>query len=295
MYAELIPVILPVLACVAVGFAWARSSVPFEREFVTRIVMNVGAPCLLLHIIDQLDTEAVSFGMMVIIALTLILITGSIGALVLRVSRQPLLSYVPPVAFANIGNLGLPLCYFAFGDEGLLLGMGFYLTGTIVQFAGAPMIQGRRPPWATLVRTPIIYAAALGLVLLSADLNLPLSIANTVELLGGMSIPLMILAMGYSLGSFRVQRMPVAFGLSVLRLGLGFSAGIAIVEFLGLEGAARGVVIIESAMPVAVFNYLIAARYGRHAEDVAGAIVVSTLISLLTLPLLIGFALREAG
>ena len=83
----------------------------------------------------------------------------------------------------------------------------------------------------------------------------------------------------------------IAVSIGYAALILGFSIGLLTVEVLQLEGIIRGVVIVESAMPVAVFNYLLAARYERHPEDVAGAIVISTLISFLTMPALIIFAL----
>ena len=63
-------------------------------------------------------------------------------------------------------------------------------------------------------------------------------------------------------------------------------------ELLGLTGTLRGVLLIQSSMPVAVFSYLFAARYQRHPEDAAGAILVSTLVSFATLPGLLIFALR---
>jgi len=135
----------------------------------------------------------------------------------------------------------------------------------------------------------------VGVILLATDTPLPITLANTVELLAGLAIPLMLLALGYSLASFRITRPGKAIGIAVLRLALGFSVGIGVAELFGLEGTMRGVIIIESAMPLAVFNFLLAARYDRHPEDVAGAILISTLISFVTMPILILFALGEIG
>ena len=67
--------------------------------------------------------------------------------------------------------------------------------------------------------------------------------------------------------------------------------GILVTSLFGLTGAARGVVILDAAMPVAVFNYLLAERYDRAPDEVAGAVVVSTLISFVTLPILLYFLL----
>jgi len=116
---------------------------------------------------------------------------------------------------------------------------------------------------------------------------MPEALARTIELLAGMAIPLMLLTLGYSLGSFRVRRPGIAAGMAVFRLALGFAVGIAVVEFFSLSGTMRGVIIVESAMPVAVFIYLLAARYDRHPEDVAGAILISTVLAFLLMPALI--------
>jgi predicted permease len=67
--------------------------------------------------------------------------------------------------------------------------------------------------------------------------------------------------------------------------------GVGLSTLLGLEGAARGVLILQCSMPIAVINYLLAEKYERQAADVASAIVLSTLISLTTLPLILAWLL----
>jgi predicted permease len=295
LFAQLVPIIAPVLICAALGYGWAWSGWPFEREFLTRIIMNIGAPCLVLNGIANLEFEPSDFLAILASAVTVLAACAVIGAVVLKITGQPLLSFLPPVVFGNTGNLGLPLCLFAFGDEGLGLAVAVYLVYSVIQFTLGPLFQGRETAWRTLVTTPMIYAAAVGVVLLATDTPMPAYLANTVRLLAGMAIPLMLLALGYSLASFRIARPGRAVGIAILRLVLGFAVGIGVAELYGLEGTLRGVIIIESAMPLAVFNFLLAARYERHPEDIAGAILISTLISFATLPLLILFALGEIG
>jgi predicted permease len=291
LYQQLIPIIAPVMICALLGYGWARSGLPFEREFLTRIIMNIGSPCLILNGITGLDVDPQAFGSMLIISITILVTCSLIGAAVLLLAGQPLRSYLPPVVFGNTGNLGLPLCLFAFGGEGLGLAIAVYLIYSVTQFVFGPLVQGREPAWKTLAKTPMIYAALIGIALLVTDTPLPETIANTLQLLGGLAIPLMLLALGYSLASFRVQRPGIALGLAVFRLALGFGVGVGVSELFELTGAMRGVVIIESAMPLAVFNYLLAARYDRHPQDIAGAILISTLFSFLSMPFLILFAL----
>jgi len=291
LFEQLVPIIAPVMICAALGYGWARLGLPFEREFVTRVIMNIGAPCLILNGIANLEVAPADFLKILLAAVSMLASCIMIGLVILRMAGQPLRSFLPPVIFGNTGNLGLPLCYFAFGDEGLGLAVAVYLVYAMSQFVFGPMFQGREPAWKTLVTTPMIYAAVIGMALLASNTPLPVTLANTVALLGGLAIPLMLLALGHSLASFHIARPGKAIALSVFRLSLGFVAGVIVAELLGLEGTMRGVIIIEGAMPVAVFNFLLAARYDRHPEDVAGAILISTIISFVTLPVLILYAL----
>lgn len=291
MYQELVPIISPVLVAVLLGYGWSRSGVPFQREFLTSVVMNVGVPCLILQGISTLDASTPTFMFMVGVGVFAHAACALAGGAVLRLLGQPLRSYLPPVVFGNAGNLGLPLCLFAFGQEGLGLALGYYLVGSVAQFVIAPLFQGRQPVLRVLLQTPIIYAAVAGLLLLGSGTPLPDWLANTVGLLAGLAIPLMLLALGHALGTLAVGNLPVALGLAGLRLLLGLSVGLLVTEVLHLEGVLRGVVIIQTAMPVAVFNFLLAARYERHPAEVAGAIVVSTVLAFLSLPALLLWAL----
>ena len=115
----------------------------------------------------------------------------------------------------------------------------------------------------------------------------PVWISNTVDLLAGVSIPLMLMALGVTIAKLRVRSIQRSVALSALRLGLGFALGVAMAELFGLTGISRGVLILQSAMHVAVMNFLFASRYQCEPEEVAGMIVASTALSFLTLPALL--------
>lgn len=291
MYGELIPIILPVLICTAAGFAWSRLGLPMDRETMTRLIMNVGTPCLILQGISGLPTGDPGFLGMVALAIAVHAGSAGIGFVALRALGQPVRSYLPVLIFGNSTNLGLPLCLFAFGQEGLGLGVGYVLVGSVGQFVLGPLVQGRSSPWRTLVQTPVIYAAAAGLALLLLGQALPRWAGNTVGLLAGLAIPLMLLALGQALATIGARRTVTAVALALARMALGFLLALGLCAALGLQGTMRGVLLIQSSMPVAVFSYLFAARYQRHPDDAAGAIVVSTALSFLSLPALILFAL----
>jgi predicted permease len=138
-----------------------------------------------------------------------------------------------------------------------------------------------------MLLTPVVHAVVLALLLQGMGLGIPRWVENTTMLLGNCAVPLMLVSLGVALARLRVAGLGRAVALSAMRLGLGFGVGLAVVWAMDLEGAVRGVVLLESSMPVAVFNYLWAVRYGNAPEEVAGMVLGSTALSFLTLPLLL--------
>ena len=287
MIDELAAIIAPLVVCAGLGFGWSRFKLPYDSSVITALVMNIGVPFLVFSTLVNLTIDPVAVAEMALAAFVAILCFLAIGFVLLRLFRLSSSTYLPSIAFANVGNMGLPLCLFAFGEVGLALGIAWYIVGSLSHFTiGIWLSSGQSSP-TVLLKTPLIYALIVAILLIVTDTEAPRWLVNTADLLGGLSIPLMLFTLGVSLASLRVAGFGRAFGLSIVRLGLGVLVGLALAEVFALEGAARGVMILDSAMPVAVFNFLIAEKYGRAPSEVAGMIVVSTAISFLTLPLLL--------
>jgi predicted permease len=155
---------------------------------------------------------------------------------------------------------------------------------------GIAIWSGRISPGAML-RTPLTLASLVAVAVIAGGWRVPGWLLNTTELLGGFAVPLMLLSLGMAIGELRITRLGRTTAIALLRLGLGCVTGLALAAWLGFEGAARGVLVLQCSMPIAVFNYLLAQRYGRAPDEVAGAIVISTLLSLLLLPALLAYLL----
>jgi predicted permease len=295
MINELAGILLPVFCLALVGYGWRVLGFPFEREFVARVIMNVSGPCLIVDSLAHLTLPMDLFLAMLGSSIAMFIATAAAALAIVWLLRLPVRSFLPALAVGNNGNLGLPLCLFAFGPEGLGLAVAVFVTNSVGQFTMTPLLQSRTSPWRTLATTPVIYGALIGAALLVSGATLPAWIDTTIGLLGDLMIPLMLLALGNTLGGLRAQRLPFAVGMGTARLVLGFAVALGIAELFGLEGVARGVLILQGAMPAAIFNYLFAARYDRHPDDIAGIVLMSTLVSALTLPLLVGYVLHVAG
>jgi len=253
--------------------------------------MNVGAPCLIFSTFMDIELDKEAFLSMAGAAFITMVIFGLIGFVVLRIFKLDQRAFLPGQIFPNVGNMGLPLCLLAFGDEGLALGLTYFTVNIVFGFTVGMSISSGSMSGKELLRNPMFWTVILTVSLVFAGIESPAWIYNTTNLLAGLTIPLMLIALGVSLGQFKITSLKRSISLSVMRLGLGFATGNLIAMLMGLEGAARGILIMQCSMPVAVFAYLFAMRYDRQPEEVAATVVISTVMSFMFLPALLWYVL----
>ena len=288
---QLFVIIAPIFCCVLIGFVWSKRGHRYDNDFVSRIVLNIGAPCLIVSSLSKVDLNPAVLWQVGWVCLLITVLVAVIGIGIIKYLQLDLRTYLPSLMFPNVGNMGLPLCMFAFGEEGLALGLAFFMLLSIAHLSVGIVLVSGGSLWQQLRDTPIIYSVAIAIFLIITELSLPLWITSTVDLLAGITIPLMLITLGVSLASLKVTTFSTSLLFSVLRIGLGFSIAWLVTELVGLTGVARGVVLIQSSMPVAIFNYLFAAKYNRSPDQVAGMVVISTGLIFIILPFLLSVVL----
>lgn len=282
-------VVSPVAICALIGFIWAKRGGPFDTEMVTRLVTNVGVPCLVFSTIVSVEIEKQQFFEMGLAALVTNVAFLVIGWIMLRSLKMSIRTYLNPIVFANTGNMGLPLCLLAFGEQGLALGIAYFVVNVLLLVTvGIPIVSNRYRP-ADVFRQPFIYAAGLSVFFLLSDVPVPDVAQNTTKLLGNFTIPLMLITLGVSLARLKIADFKKSSIIAGIRLILGLVAGFGVAALMGLTGDARAVVIIMCAMPVAVITFLLAETYSDEGKSVAGAVVISTLLAFPILPVLIWY------
>jgi len=291
MIAEIFTIIAPVIVCAGIGFSWAKLRVPYETQFVTRLVTNVGFPCLIFVSLVTSDLDADALGTMGLTAILSVAVFAAISLAIFKLANIERRVFLPAMMFANTGNMGLPLCLFAFGEPGLALGIAYFTVNGIIGFALIPAIASGNLNPKGVLKIPLIWASVAALTVKFGGVPIPEWTMKTLTLIGGFPIPLMLITLGVSLTQLQASGLGRAFLLSVLRLVMGFAVGWGIGEVMGLDPIAKGVLIIECAMPVAVFNFLFAQVYNTRPGEVAGTVLISTLLSFATLPLLMWFVL----
>lgn len=287
MWGQVFPVLAPVMVCVFIGWTWVRIGKRYDTSMISALVMNVGAPCLIVSTLGNVELPRQTLLDVCGLYLLIVALTALSAWLLIQMTGRPQRVYFSSLVFPNVGNMGLPLCMLAFGQNGLALALAWFMLNSVLHFSvGMTLVSGEKM-LRQLFTNPIIVSVFLALVLVFGQWRLPSVLQQSATLIGGLTIPLMLITLGVSLARLKVQHMPDALLFSVVRLVLGFSIAWGVCEVFAIDGILRGVVLIQSSMPVAVFNYLFAERYQQGPEEVAGMVVVSTVLAFLCLPLLL--------
>jgi hypothetical protein len=211
------------------------------------------------------------------------------GLAVLKALRLPSHTFLGPLIFTNSGNIGIPICLFAFGETGLALAMTYFAVSAIFHVSlGGPLFAGTFS-WRPFLRSPLTWAVAITVPVVAFGVPVPDWLSRTTSLLGDIAIPLMLLTLGVSLSKMHPDSVGRSVLLALVRFGLGVAAGFLVANVFSIEGLPRKVLILQAAMPVGVLNYLFAHRYARSPEQVASLVLVSTLLSVFTIPALLAW------
>ncbi len=283
----ILPAILPVFILAALGFAMAKTGRAIDGGTTAFLIATVGTPALVFSNLATTTFNPELVGTLASATAIAISFYLVVGAIALKLAGLKLRTYLPSLAFPNSGNLGLPLTLYAAGQQGLNDAIIIFAVTSIANMTAGQVIAAGRSKWGRALRSPIIPAVILGVICAYAHVTLPAWMTNTLELLSSLTIPLMLLMLGTSLARIQVRGFPRAAALSVLRIGMGAVAGFTLAAVFGFTGPERIAFIVQCTMPVAVYNYLFAQMYDNDPEDVASLVIVSTVLSVVTTPIVL--------
>jgi predicted permease len=195
--------------------------------------------------------------------------------------------------FSNAGNAGLPLAYFAWGNTGLAAAVGFFavqavMTNMVAAYLAAQAEAGAARALEALLRLPVTYAVAAGLLIDSLGIMLPPPIARATKLLADGALGVQLILVGVQLSEVRFSGAwrGIAFA-SAMRLVLAPALAWGTAPLLGLEGIARQTSILQASMPTAVSAAIWASEFAVTPALVSSVVVVTTLLSPLTITILL--------
>jgi predicted permease len=206
-----------------------------------------------------------------------------------RVFDLDIPTFWAPLTFGNTGNLGLPIALFAFGQPGFDFAVVIFAVMAIISFTFGVWVVAGGGSLLNAVREPLVWGTVLGAVFLAFGWRLPAWAGATLDLVGQMAIPLMLITLGVAISRLQPRALGRAIWLCLAKLAICVAAPLAVGLAFGLPRLPLGVLVLQVATPVAVTSYMLAAKYKARPDEVAGLVVVSTLVSVLALPAILAF------
>jgi predicted permease len=283
--------VLPVFLIAAAGYLFGKRK-KIDLHSINDFVIYLATPALIISSLSRNTIEIYLAGEVFLSVLIIIGVSMAVCVLAIKALKLPIKVYLPPALFANTGNMGLPLVLFAFGEKGFNIAILYMVSTTFLQYTLGILILNYDERPSEIFRLPLVYSAIAGVLLSASGWTMPVSLFRAVDLLGEASIPIMIFALGYKLSEIALTEVNKSFIVGGMRIFIGALLGMLAVSIFRLEGVAASVVILQSAMPPAIFNFVLAEKYNQDSERVASVILAGTLISVITTPAIIGLLLN---
>ena len=294
LYVKLFDVLFPVFFVIGVGYYLGIKDPKFDTKFITNFAGNIGTPAMIFYTITTTGVTLEIFIEYFIYALVIICGFSIIGLFFLFILKKDFISELPPLILPNTGNMGIPICLFAYGTSGLGVASAIASVIILLHFTVGVLLAKKSLSFQILITNVPIYGIIAAVIFLYFDWDVPGFIENTTFLLTYTTIFLVLMSLGIALSRFKVISWTHASILGAVRVIVGPIIGFSLIKYLNLDGYAAGVLLIQSSMPSAVLTYLVGSMYSEKkvVDNVASVIVTSTLMSIVTIPIVVFYSLK---
>lgn len=294
---EILNVVLPVFLLLGVGYIVGKY-MSIDSKSVSDLSIYVFSPALFFYSISTSEMNMSDLGRIVLFAFTLF----ALFALFIHVMGMLFKWDVPykntlmlASGFPNAGNYGLPIILFAFGQEGVAIGIiylamqSFLMNSAGVFYASNHSKVPKKDIFLTIIKMPGIIAIILALLLKIISVPVPVALLNATNLLGQASIPTMLTLLGVTLASIQIKNVIAFIGTSTLFKLVAFPLlAFGLLQMIYPAGSLEAkVLLIGAATPTAATTTLLAIKFRMNPDLVSSGMFVSTLVSIVTIPILL--------
>lgn len=309
---HVINTVIPVFLVIALG-AYLRKREFFTAEFVSglnRLVYWIGLPCLLFYKIASApyDFQRAWETYVVVLAGTFACIAaGYVLSFFLRLSSIETGTLVQGVFRGNLLYIGIPVIVYSFTNSSgfdaakmettailvLALMVPVYnITAVIVLLVGRHKIDRYVPVKIIreIVTNPILISSMFGILYSIFFAELPLAVSRSCKAIGQIALPLALFGVGSALVREKVAgRWTPVVTASLVKILLAPVVGWLVAEMIGLGAGETRIALLFLACPTATVSYIFAVQFGGEKQLAAVLVVVSTVLSILSLSLVVGF------
>ncbi|MGD9807557.1 MAG: AEC family transporter [Deferribacterales bacterium] len=287
--------VLPIFIILGIANFYYRKFKPDIAQLVN-VSLYVFVPSVVFHSMVREKIGILELGkyllLMVLVTAALMLV-GHIGGKMLRLSKSNVTLFMLSVSMINIGNFGVPLIFFTYGDAGtnpsILTFVAFNLPLVTIAIYLSSNESTMKGALKDVMRIPIFHASVVAIIINSLAIPVPDTILKLTGFLGQAAFPFVIFILGLQLATIKLNPgiMKVAMTSVIIRLGVSPFIAAAFLHLLSFEGLPYSVTMVQIAGPSALMPLMYAIKFGKNADLLAAAILLSTALSALTLPLVI--------
>lgn len=283
-------VIFPIVFIVTLGYFYARFR-PIEMTSINRLNLAIFSPALLFTVLTDKSFNIVDYQQLTLAATLILLGSGLLVWPLIRWLGINYKTFMPAMMFVNTGNMGIPVALFAFGEPGLPIAILFLMITTILNFTLGIYMVNQSASWFSLIKLPLIQATFIGLMLSLMAVKVPALLLKPIEMLGLCAIPVMLLSLGAQLVDIDLTHWKIGLLGAVLRPLSGALMYWLIRPWFSLTPLQSSGLLILAVLPPAIINYIIAEQYQQEPHQVAAIVMLGNLMSLVSLPIALAFAL----
>jgi predicted permease len=289
--------ILPVIFIFVLGFILKMLGVlkSGHGDVFMKVVFYLSLPSLVILSLTRVELSG-EFAWLPLISFSVIMIQFGISFISGKLMKMDRKTHGVLLAGTMIMNIGFafPFIIAAYGDEGLALLSMFDVSNAILAFTLVYYLAARfgeeggsrRLMLKKFILNPPIWALSAGIILNITDTEIPPVPAHLFQILGDLTIPLIMIALGIFFNLRLTKPVPVLAGIFI-RMAVGFAIGWTFCYILGLEGLIRTVVLIGSSAPVGFNSIIFASMEKLDKEYAASMVSFGIMAGMVVIPLII--------
>lgn len=302
----LFSVMLMLFLFICVGFVCSKTGIVDEQgsKTLNKVVLNICSPALVLKAVleSELTYRVSEILMLIVYAIIfnlLALLAGAVCARIFSRKNSDRNKFCLVSAFGNVAFMGFPVVSALYGSSAVFLVSICTLPFNVFVFSvGIMLVLGGKPKELSLKRifvTPTMISTFIAFFLFLFQVTLPAPVESAIGALGSMVIPLSMMLIGISLGHMAAKAV---FG-DLRFYAVAFAKLIAVPLLVGTvlrlivkDPLFYGVLVVMSAMPTAAITPVLSAEYGGDRDFASGCVFLTTILSMLTVPVMLSILLR---
>ena len=291
---KLIEVLFPVFLVIGIGYWYGKKDPKFDTKFITTFAGNFGLPAIIFYSLTTTNISIELFLRFSYYITLYVMVFSIIGLVILKILNKDIYRLLPPLILPNTGNMGMPLCLFAYGKLGLAIATAATAMILVFHFSLNILLASKKFSIKPLLKCTPVYALLVSLVFVYYKIPAPKFLENATFLIGYSTIFLVLMSLGVALSKLKVFAFKETLIYSIIRVVVGPIVGIAFVKFFNLTGVEAGVMFIQASMPSAVLSFLVSEIYSpkKISNSIASTVALSTFMSFFTLIVVVFISLK---